>query len=179
MLRIVEEIIFNFSNNKSLYIGEGLTMSEHMIQTAMLAEKNKCSNDLICSSLLHDYGHFVLEDPNQLVSDKIDGNHESIGANYLKKYFSNEIIEPILFHVDAKKYLARNKKYFDDLSEASKTSLKLQGGIMNDNEAKQFEQSRNFRSAIELRRFDEGAKKQNIKIKDIKDYKELLISKII
>ena len=87
MLNIVEEIIFNFSNNKSLYIGEELTMSEHMIQTAMLAEKNKCTNDLICSSLLHDYGHFVLEDPNQLVSNHIDGNHETIGANYLKEYF--------------------------------------------------------------------------------------------
>jgi len=179
VVNIVNKIIYNFSNNKSLYIGENLTMSEHMIQTAMLAEKNKCSNDLICSSLLHDYGHFVLEDPNQLVSDNIDGNHESIGANYLKKYFSNEIIEPILFHVDAKKYLARNKKYFDDLSEASKTSLKLQGGIMNDNEAKQFERSKNYKNSIKLRRFDEGAKKQNIKIKDIKDYKELLISKII
>ena len=179
MLNIVEEIIFNFSNNKSLYIGEGLTMSEHMIQTAMLAEKNKCSGDLICSSLLHDYGHFVLEDPNQLVSDHIDGNHETIGANYLKEYFSNEIIEPILFHVDAKKYLARNNKYFDNLSEASKTSLKLQGGIMSDNETKQFEKNINYKNAIKLRRFDEGAKKQNIKIKDIKDYKELLISKII
>ena len=179
MLNIVEEIIFNFSNNKSLYIGEKLTMSEHMIQTAMLAEKNKCTNDLICSSLLHDYGHFVLEDPNQLVSNHIDGNHETIGANYLKEYFSNKIIEPILLHVDAKKYLARNKKYFDDLSEASKTSLKLQGGIMNDNEAKQFEQNKNYENAIKLRRFDEDAKKQNIKIKNIKDYKELLISKII
>ena len=179
MLNIVEEIIFNFSNNKSLYIGEKLTMSDHMIQTAMLAEKNKCTNDLICSSLLHDYGHFVLEDPNQLVSDHIDGNHETIGANYLKKYFSNEIIEPILLHVDAKKYLARNKKYFDDLSEASKTSLKLQGGIMNDNEAKQFEQNKNYENAIKLRRFDEGAKQKNIKIKKIEDYRELLNSKII
>ena len=179
MLNIVEEIIFKFSNNKSLYIGEKLTISEHMIQAAMLAEKNKCSSDLVCSSLLHDFGHFILEDPNQLVSDHIDGNHETIGANYLKKYFSNEIIEPILLHVDAKKYLARNKKYFDDLSEASKTSLKLQGGIMSDNEAKQFEKNKNYKNAIKLRRFDESAKKQNIKIKDIKDYKELLISKII
>ncbi|MDB4279803.1 HD domain-containing protein [bacterium] len=179
MVNIVEEIIFNFSNNKSLYIGEEITMSEHMIQTAMLAEKNKCSNDLICSSLLHDYGHFVLEDPNRLVSDHIDGNHEIIGANYLKSFFPKKIIEPILLHVDAKKYLTREKKYFDDLSEASKTSLKLQGGIMNDNEAKQFEQNKNYENAIKLRRFDEGAKKQNIKIKDIKDYKELLISKII
>ena len=179
MLNIVEEIIFNFSNNKSLYIGEELTMSEHMIQTAMLAEKNRCTNDLICSSLLHDYGHFVLEDPNQLMSNHIDGNHETIGANYLKEYFSNKIIEPILLHVDAKKYLARNKKYFDDLSEASKISLKLQGGIMSDNEAKKFEKNKNYKNAIKLRRFDEGAKRQNIKTKDIKDYKKLLISKII
>ena len=110
MLNIVEDIIFSFTNNKSLYIGDELTLSEHMLQTAMLAKKNKCS---------------------------------------------------------------------DDLSEASKTSLKLQGGIMNDNEAKQFKQNKNYKNAIKLRRFDEAAKKQNIKIKDIKDYKELLISKII
>ena len=50
-MNIIDQIIFNFINNKSLYIGESLTMSEHMIQTAMLAEKNKSSDDLICSSL--------------------------------------------------------------------------------------------------------------------------------
>ena len=176
---MIDEIVFAFTNNKSLYIGEGLTISEHMIQTAMLAEKNKCSSDLICSSLLHDYGHFVVKDPNQLVANQIDGNHEIIGAKYLKSFFSKKIIEPILLHVDAKKYLARKKKYFNSLSEASKVSLKLQGGAMSDNDAKQFEQNKNYKSVIKLRRFDEGAKKQNIKIKDIKDYKELLISKII
>ena len=179
MVNIIDQIIFSFTNNKSLYLGEGLTISEHMIQTAMLAEKNRCSSDLICSSLLHDYGHFVVKDPNQLVTNQIDGNHEIIGANYLKSFFSNEIIQLILLHVDAKKYLARDKKYFNSLSEASKVSLKLQGGTMSDNEAKQFEQNKNYKNAIKLRRFDEGAKKQNIKIKDIKDYKKLLISKII
>ena len=179
MPNIVEEIIFSFTNNKSLYIEERLTMSEHMIQTAMQAEKNKCSGDLICSSLLHDYGHFVVEDPDQLIANQIDGNHEIIGANYLKSFVSNKIIEPILLHVDAKKYLAREKKYFNSLSGPSKVSLKLQGGIMSDDEAKQFEQNKNYKNAIKLRRFDEGAKKQNIKIKHIKDYKELLISKII
>ena len=179
MLNIVNQIILAFTNNKSLYIGEGLTMSEHMIQTAMLAENNKSSSDLICSSLLHDYGHFVIEDPNQLVNDKIDGNHEAIGANYLKNFFSNEIIYPILLHVDAKRYLARDTKYFNSLSEASKISLNLQDGIMTDKEANKFEQNENYENAIKLRRFDEGAKKTNIKIKKIEDYKKLLISKVI
>ena len=179
MLNIVDQIIFNFSNNKSLYIGEDLTISEHMIQTAMLAEKNQCSDDLICSSLLHDYGHFVIEDPKQLVTDKIDGRHEIIGANYLKKFFHNEIIEPILLHVEAKKYLSRDKKYFNSLSEASKISLKLQGGAMSDLEVKKFEKNKNYENAIKLRKFDEGAKQKNIKIKDIKDYIDLLNSKVI
>ena len=40
---IIKKIIFNFNNNKSLYIGEKITMTEHMIQSAMLAEKNKSS----------------------------------------------------------------------------------------------------------------------------------------
>ena len=179
MLNIVDQIIFNFSNNKSLYIGEDLTIAEHMIQTAMLAEKNQCSDDLICSSLLHDYGHFVIEDPKQLVTDKIDGRHEIIGANYLKKFFHNEIIEPILLHVEAKKYLSRDKKYFDSLSEASKISLKLQGGAMSDLEVKKFEKNKNDENAIKLRKFDEDAKQKNIKIKNIKDYIDLLNSKII
>ena len=62
-------------------------MSEHMIQSAMLAEKAKCNDDLICSCLLHDYGHFLLEDPDELVKNKFDGEHENIGYQYLKKNF--------------------------------------------------------------------------------------------
>ena len=61
-MQIVDEIVFNFKNNKSLYIGEDLTIADHMIQSAMLAEKAKCSDNLICSCLLHDYGHFIVDD---------------------------------------------------------------------------------------------------------------------
>ena len=66
-MQIIDKIILNFTNNKSLYIGEKVTMSEHMIQTAMLAEKANCNDELICSCLLHDYGHFILKDPSELV----------------------------------------------------------------------------------------------------------------
>ena len=76
-MQVVDKIISNFINNKSLYIGEKVTMSEHMIQTAMLAEKAKCGDDLICSSLLHDYGHFILENPEDLVKLNVDGQHEN------------------------------------------------------------------------------------------------------
>ena len=178
-MKIINKIISNFINNKSLYIGEKVTISEHMIQSAMIAEKAKSPNSLICSCLLHDYGHFILEDPDELVRKKVDGRHEYIGYEYLKKFFKKEVVEPIKYHVLAKRYLARNKKYFNSLSDASKTSLKLQGGVLNIKESKEFKKKDFFKHSIKLRKFDEVAKKTNIQIKSIVDYKELLSSQLI
>ena len=178
-MNIIDQIISNYLNNKSLYIGEKVTISEHMIQTAMLAEKNNSSSNLICSSLLHDYGHFILEKPDDLVSKHEDGKHENVGYEFLKNYFAKDVLGPIKHHVKAKKYLAREEKYYELLSEASKTSLKLQGGIMNDEEAKEFESNEFFEKSIKLRKFDEVAKKPGQKIKSINEYKNLLSSKLI
>jgi len=178
-MNVIDKIISNFINNKSLYMGEKITMSEHMIQSAMLAEKAKSSNSLICASLLHDYGHFILENPDELVKKNLDGKHEDIGYEYLKKFFKKDVVEPIKYHVLAKRYLARNKRYFNFLSDASKISLKLQGGILNKNESKKFEKKKYFKNVIKLRKFDEAAKKTNIKIKSINNYKNLLVSQLL
>ena len=178
-MNVINKIISNFINNKSLYMGEKVTMSEHMIQSAMLAEKAKSSNSLICASLLHDYGHFILENPDELVKKNLDGKHEDIGYEYLKKFFKKDVVEPIKYHVLAKRYLARNKRYFNFLSDASKISLKLQGGILNKNESKKFEKKKYFKNVIKLRKFDEAAKKTNIKIKSINNYKNLLVSQLL
>ena len=178
-MQVVKKIISNFINSKSLYIGEKVTMSEHMIQTAMLAEKAKCDDDLVCSCLLHDYGHFILENPDEFVKLSVDGQHENIGYEYLKSFFKKEIVEPIKYHVLAKRYLAREKNYFDLLSEASKTSLKLQGGALNQDESIKFEAQEYFKSSILLRKFDEAAKKTDVKMKSIHDYQKLLTSKLI
>ena len=178
-MNIINQIISSYSNNKSLYIGEEVTITEHMIQTAMLAEKTNCSSSLICSSLLHDYGHFILENPDDLVNKEKDGKHEDVGYEFLKKYFIKDVVKPIKYHVKAKRYLARDEKYNQMFSEASKLSLKLQGGIMNDKEAKEFEGNEFFESSIKLRKFDEEAKKAGLKIKSINKYKNLLFSKLI
>ena len=178
-MQIIDKIISNFTNNKTLYIGEKITMSEHMLQTAMLAEKANCNNALICSCLLHDYGHFILEDPDELVKLNIDGQHEIIGYEYLKNFFKKEVVEPIKNHVKAKRYLARDKKYFDLLSDASRMSLELQGGVLNDEDKVKFEAQEYYKASILLRKFDEAAKRSNIKMKSIRDYQKLLSSNLI
>ena len=178
-MNVIDKIIANFINNKSLYLGEKITISDHMLQSAMIAEKAKSSRSLICACLLHDYGHFILEDPDQLVRKKLDGKHEDIGYEYLKKFFKKEVVEPIKYHVLAKRYLARKKKYFNSLSEASKISLKLQGGVLNKKESKEFEKKDFFKNSIKLRKFDEVAKRTDIKIKSITEYKDLLSSQLL
>ena len=49
-MQVIDKIISNFTNNKSLYIGEKVTMSEHMIQAAMLAEKAKSKESILIMS---------------------------------------------------------------------------------------------------------------------------------
>ena len=173
-MNIIDQIISSYLNNKSLYIGEKVTITEHMIQTAIIAEKNNCSNSLICSSLLHDYGHFILENPDDLVNKKKDGKHEDVGFEFLKKYFVKDVVMPIKHHVEAKRYLARDNKYLSHLSEASKISLKLQGGVLNDKESEEFKKKKYFKNSVLVRKFDEAAKKIGVKIKDIIQYKDLL-----
>ena len=178
-MNIIDKIFSNFINNKSLYIGEKVTISEHMIQSAMIAEKAKSPRSLICSCLLHDYGHFILENPDDLVRKKVDGKHEYIGYEYLKKFFNKGVVEPIKYHVLAKRYLAKDKKYFNSLSDASKISLKLQGGVLDTKESKEFEKKYFFKNSIKLRKFDEVAKKTDVKMKSIIEYKDLLSSQLI
>jgi len=85
---IIDKIIKKYQTNKNFYLGEKVTIAEHMIQTAMLAEKTNCSNSLICSSLLHDYGHFILENPDSLVTENKDGKHEEVGYKFLKIFLN-------------------------------------------------------------------------------------------
>ena len=75
--------------------------------------------------------------------------------------------------------MAREKSYYNKLSEASKVSLNLQGGVLTDKESKDFENKIYFKNSILLRKFDEASKKVGIKMKSINDYKELILSKLI
>ena len=178
-MNVVNKIINKYKSNKDLYIGEKITISEHMIQTAMLAEQNNSSKPLVCASLLHDYGHFIVDDPDLMVSKSLDVKHEDLAYDFLKDYFKPEVVEPIKLHVMAKRYLCRNKSYLNLLSEASKISLELQGGIMNDKEAKKFTSLKFHKEAIMLRKYDDDGKEPNIEIKKIDDYQNLIISQLI
>ena len=96
-----------------------------------------------------------------------------------QNYFKTKVTEPIKLHVSAKRYLCREKSYYNLLSNASKVSLELQGGKMNDDEAQKFILLKHYKEAITLRQYDERGKIPNMKIKSINDYKELIVNHLL
>jgi len=156
------------------YGNENVTQLEHALQCAELAEKNNFSKEIITAALLHDIGH-LLYDGEDPIHDGKDGYHENLGADYLSSYYGDEVTRPIRAHVACKRYLSSVEKgYYDILSEASKISLKAQGGPFTKNEAEEFIKKPFMKEAVELRRFDDRAKVLNKKTPSLEHFKKYL-----
>ena len=48
------------SEGAAEYLGEPVTQAAHMLQAAMLAERDRAEGALIAAALLHDVGHFAV-----------------------------------------------------------------------------------------------------------------------
>ena len=141
------------------YIGEAVTLSQHMLQAALLAERERADDTMIAAALLHDIGHYTSEFGADAYLDDIDNRHEETGARVLESYFPASVTEPVRLHVPAKRYLcATNPHYLSRLSKASITSLRLQGGAMDESEAVEFSGKPHFRAALRVRMWDDKAK---------------------
>ena len=141
------------------YFGEPVSTAEHMLQTAVLAERAGHSPETVASGLLHDIGHLLHGLGEDIAERGVDADHERLGADYLADLFGPAVIEPLRLHVAAKRYLcATDPRYRRRLSEASMRSLDLQGGPMSPAEAAAFAALPHAEAAIALRRFDEAAK---------------------
>jgi phosphonate degradation associated HDIG domain protein len=165
--------IIDLFNQKghSLYGGEAVTQLEHALQAATFAKNNKASDALITASLLHDIGHLLHELPDNAPDHGVDDLHEELAALFLQKHFVQEVVEPVKLHVQAKRYLCFvDATYYDSLSEPSRQSLALQGGIMNAEEATGFEKFQNYKEAVLLRTWDDLAKDPNMHTDPIESF---------
>ena len=146
------------------YLGEPVTMAQHMLQGAKLAEQKGESDITIVSTLLHDIGHFTSEFGMFKMSDTSDKFHENSGAEVLKRFFPKLVTDCVQFHVAAKRYLcATDPSYMDRLSKASIHSLHLQGGPMNTKEIIEFEKKPYLNEILKVRLFDDAGKDPEMK----------------
>lgn len=141
------------------YLGEQVTMSEHMLQGAQLAEDANAGDELIAAALLHDIGHYTNEFPDDALAQGINNHHDEAGAAVLAPFFPKVVTDCVRCHVAAKRYLcATDPGYFGRLSPASVHTLNLQGGPMNDVEVENFRQNDHLDAIIQVRIWDEEGK---------------------
>lgn len=141
------------------YSGEPVTQLEHALQSAMLAEEAGASDELITACLLHDLGHLSNDQGVTPTLRGVDDKHQYHGVSVLKGTFPAAVLTPIRLHVDAKRYLcAVDPAYWASLSEDSKRSLELQGGVFSPRAAEKFIAQPFAGNAVELRRWDDQAK---------------------
>jgi phosphonate degradation associated HDIG domain protein len=173
---IVEKIIDLIEKNgDSEYGGEAVTQGEHALQAAHLAIEEGCATNIIVASLLHDIGHMLHALPDDSPEQGIDDLHEELGFRFVEKYFIPAVAEPVRLHVAAKRYLcATEPEYLGHLSEPSLVSLKLQGGPMQAEECRLFEQNPFYRDAVQLRRFDDLAKVPNMEVRPLGYYRDMI-----
>ena len=158
------------------FYDESVTQLEHACQCANQARLHDGTTTQIASALLHDIGHFLLDEHN-IESDFLeeDQNHEEVGADYLEPFFPEAVTTPIRLHVPAKRYLCTtDASYYEDLSNASKRSFQLQGGVMSDEERAAFEQIPHYQDALQLRRWDDLAKVRDLETPAVNTYREIV-----
>ncbi|MBT3789175.1 MAG: HD domain-containing protein [Alphaproteobacteria bacterium] len=141
------------------YLGEEVTMSEHMLQGALLAQQAGANDKLIAAVLLHDIGHYTNEFPEDALDRGIDNHHDSAGAAVLEPYFPQTVVDCVRHHVAAKRYLcATDPDYFDRLSAASVHTLNLQGGPMTTDEVASFIKNSALEEIVQVRIWDDEGK---------------------
>jgi len=164
------------------YIGESITQIEHSLQCAKLASQdlrlncydNFIQNCVIVAALLHDIGHVVgLE--NGEIEMRVEGNpyeslgivgHESVGSAFLHDLGMPSLVcDLVEGHVPAKRYLCTIRDgYYDNLSDASKQTMQLQGGMMNSKELSQFQNGIMPELKVYLREYDDAGKKKDMNL---------------
>lgn len=157
------------------YMGEPVTIAEHMLQCAECAEKEGAGDALVAAALLHDIGHFTNEFPADAADQNIDALHEEAGARVLQRFFPPLVHDCVRHHVDAKRYLcATDPGYFARLSPASVHSLNLQGGPMSPAEVELFAENPHLKAILKVRIWDDTGKNPANKAPEFAHYAPLL-----
>ena len=79
MSELIDEIFRVFREQGSgAYLGEPVSLTEHMLQAAYAAELDGAPPRLVAAALLHDYGHFIHELPEDSAEHGVDTRHEEV-----------------------------------------------------------------------------------------------------
>lgn len=105
-------------------------------------------------------------------------SHEAVGAEYLRQLgFPDKVCELVGAHVVAKRYLtATDPAYLAQLSSASQSSLKYQGGPFSPAQVEAFERDPLCKEKVALRLWDDRAKRTDWVVPGLDSYRPMVVS---
>jgi phosphonate degradation associated HDIG domain protein len=173
--KTIDDVLNTFREHGHRHYGDSVTELQHALQCATFAQQAHEPPVVVAAALLHDYGHLCHQLGEDIAEHGVDARHEHVGANLLRGLFSDEIVDAGRLHVAAKRYLCwKERAYLDDLSDASRKSLHLQGGPMSETEAREFEREPHFELAVRVRRYDDMGKVPEMRTPDLDSFRPLL-----
>ncbi len=173
----VQDLFALYDAKGQEHYGEFVTQTEHALQCAALARASGASDALIAAALLHDVGHLVsdVQGTDRYRFDEDDDGHDALGARVLSPILGAAVAQPVALHVTAKRWrCTREPSYHEQLSPASRATLKAQGGLLSEEECRRFEAHPGFANALALRSWDDTAKVAGLLVGDLRDYEELV-----
>jgi phosphonate degradation associated HDIG domain protein len=173
---MIEQIIGLYeAQGGRAYEGEGVTQLEHALQSAQLAERAGAPPELVCAALLHDIGHLLNDRGETPTLRGVDDLHQYAALPFLRPFFPEAVLGPIRLHVDAKRYLCSTRlSYREALSEDSKRSLELQGGVFSAADAERFIRQPHAAQAVSVRLWDDAAKVAGARTPDLAHFEATL-----
>jgi len=153
------------------YAGEPVTQLEHALQSAALAEAEDADDELVTAALLHDLGHLLHDLGETPTLRGLDDVHQYRALPFLRGLFGDNVLGAIAGHVDAKRYLCATRAgYHEALSDDSRRSLQLQGGVFDAQQAAAFIARPGADRAVRLRIWDDLAKAANLPTPPLSHY---------
>jgi [1-hydroxy-2-(trimethylamino)ethyl]phosphonate dioxygenase len=154
------------ARGQEAYLGEPVTVTQHSLQAAHMAEADGSSPELTVAALLHDIGWLLHSGPRP---------HEERGATFLAAHFGPTVTEPVRLHVAAKRYLCTiDPDYRTALSAESRRTLGRQGGLLDEEAREAFAADPFAADALRLRSYDDRAKVPGVKTPDLEHYVPLV-----
>jgi gamma-butyrobetaine dioxygenase len=163
------------SGGGEAYFGEPVTVLEHSLQAAWFVQRKGGDNALAVAALLHDLGHLLHQEGENVADQVVDTRHEELAVTALGEHLPASVLDPIHLHVAAKRYLcSAEPRYLEHLSPASLQSLALQGGPMTAVEAEAFRALPHAQEGLLLRRADDAAKVRGLAVPALDTYRPLV-----
>jgi phosphonate degradation associated HDIG domain protein len=160
---------------RTAYLGEPLSITDHMLQTAQAAERDAATPALVAAAFLHDVAYLLRRPPDEAADPDLDGRHAEIGFAFLSRQFVPAVAEPVRLHVAAKRYLcAVDPGYRAALSPASIRTLEVQGGPFGPAEVRAFDAMPHAQEAVRLRRWDDQGKVAGAPTPDLEHFRPIL-----